>query len=97
MGSKEHTSLPMQSLNVPAQNEKGFHGHDPINGHPHGPSGISTPSVGTPGAGGLGAAPHTSVGLLPGGPAKQDKKKMHPAVIISLWISLSSAVIVYNK
>ncbi|SNX85040.1 related to triose phosphate/3-phosphoglycerate/phosphate translocator [Melanopsichium pennsylvanicum] len=81
--SKDHTALPMQSLSI---DEKA--GHDPITGH-------RTPSVGTPGHSGMGA--HPTNGILPGGGAKQDKKKVHPAVIIVLWIALSSSVIVYNK
>lgn len=78
----------MQSLGI---DEK----HDPINGH-------SRPSVGTPGLSGMGAttsgpSAHSS-GLLPGaGKGQDNKKKMHPAVIIVLWIALSSSVIVYNK
>lgn len=81
--SKDHTALPMQSLSI---DEKA--GHDPITGH-------RTPSVGTPGHSGMGAQPTN--GILPGGGSKQDKKKIHPAVIIVLWIALSSSVIVYNK
>lgn len=73
--SKEHTSLPMQSLSV---DEK-----------------YSQPSVGTPGASGMGAS--ANGGILPGGNSNSTPKKtIHPAVIISLWISLSSSVIVYN-
>ncbi|KAN0065204.1 hypothetical protein ACQY0O_001701 [Thecaphora frezii] len=82
--SKEHTSLPMQNLSI---DEKG--GHDPITGH-------RPPSVGTPGASGMGVQPPSN-GILPGGPSQREKKKIHPALIISIWIALSSSVIIYNK
>lgn len=78
-------SLPMQSLSV---DEKS--GHDPITGH-------RTPSVGTPGHSGMGAEAAHNGGILPGGSSRPEKKKIHPAFIIALWISLSSSVIVYNK
>lgn len=79
----------MQSVSV--DDEK----HDPINGH-------SRPSVGTPGVSGMGqsaSGPSAhSAGILPGAGGKAgQKKQMHPAVIIALWIALSSSVIVYNK
>ncbi|PWN41291.1 TPT-domain-containing protein [Ceraceosorus guamensis] len=81
--SKEHMTLPL-----------GDEKHDPINGH-----GGLRPSVGTPGASGMGVSgpPNpSSGGILPGGAAKQEKK-IHPVAIIGLWIALSSSVIVYNK
>ncbi|CEH14771.1 hypothetical protein CBOM_02593 [Ceraceosorus bombacis] len=81
--SKEHMTLPL-----------GDEKHDPINGH-----GGLRPSVGTPGASGMGASGPSnpsSGGILPGGVAKQEKK-IHPVAIIGLWIALSSSVIVYNK
>lgn len=85
----QHTTLPMQSVSV--HDEK----NDLINGH-------SRTSVGTPGASGMeqsvSGPPLHSAGILPGaGETKDKKKQMHPAVIICLWISLSSTVIVYNK
>jgi len=56
----------------------------------------SQPSVGTPGASGMGASARSN-GILPGGTSSPaPKKSIHPAVIIALWISLSSSVIVYN-
>lgn len=40
----------------------------------------------------------SSAGLpQPAVAATPNKPKMHPAVIISIWIALSSSVIVYNK
>lgn len=94
----QHTSLPMQSLSVDGKNGLGGdekYQHDPINGH-------ARPSVGTPGLSGMGqstSGPSAhSAGILPGGGGKAgEKKKVHPAVIIALWIALSSSVIVYNK
>jgi hypothetical protein len=75
--SKEHTALPMQSLSV---DEK----HDPIAGHPS-PTRI-------PGVIGNGASGGAHV--LPGGNNKAgNEKKIHPAVIISIWIAMSSSVI----
>lgn len=78
--SKEYTTLPMQSLSV---DEK----HDPISGHASPTSRASTGSTN-----GL-----QSSGLLPGGANKgaivDNKKKLHPAFIISLWIAMSSSVI----
>lgn len=86
--SQPHTGIPIQNVSL---DEK----HDPINGH-------SRPSVGTPGPSGMGVSQtgptSHSAGLLPGSHGKaQEKKKIHPAIIIALWISLSSSVIVYNK
>ncbi|PWN52979.1 TPT-domain-containing protein [Violaceomyces palustris] len=86
--SKEHTSLPMQTFSV---DEKSNGHHDPINGH-------SNPTIGHQGLGAIGGATQPSNnGILPGGGAQREKKKIHPAVIIALWIALSSSVIVYNK
>jgi hypothetical protein len=80
--SKEHTSLPMQSLSV---DEK----HDPINGHA---------SLRSPGAQGNGASGHSAAaGILPGGSmSKKPERKVHPAFIIVIWISVSMSVIIYN-
>ncbi|KAK0553864.1 hypothetical protein OC846_000760 [Tilletia horrida] len=67
--------------------------HDPINGH-------ARPSAGLGGNSSSSAnAPHHSgPSILPGGgSSKSNKPKLHPAFIISLWIALSSSVIVYNK
>jgi hypothetical protein len=78
--SKEHTSLAMSG------DEK----HDPISGH----AGFRPTSAGGNGAQGFAAPSHSlPSGGLPGGAAAKPDKKMHPAVIIALWISLSSSVI----
>lgn len=78
--SKEHTSLPMQSLAVDDK-------HDPISGHA------------SPNAHHVNHNNGSQNGLLPGGNNKSQspERKIHPAVIICIWIAMSSAVIVYNK
>lgn len=40
---------------------------------------------------------HASTSLPQPAVAAASKPKMHPAVIIGIWIALSSSVIVYNK
>lgn len=78
--SKEHTALPMQSLSV---DEK----HDPISGHA---SPGSRPSSGLANGGGG----QTGRDYLPVGNNKAgNEKKLHPIVIISLWIAMSASVI----
>lgn len=76
--SKEHTALPIQSLSV---DEK----HDPIAGH-------ASPTSRATGPGGNNQ--QGSGSILPGGNNKAgNEKKIHPAIIISLWIAMSSSVI----
>ena len=76
--SKEHTSLPMQSLSV---DEK----HDPIHGHA------------SPRSNGNGSSANGGSSVLPGASLnKKAEKKINPAVIIAIWISVSMSVIIYN-
>jgi hypothetical protein len=76
--SKEHTALPMQSLSV---DEK----HDPIAGHASPVSRLSNVN---------GNEVKSGSHILPGGNNKAgNDKKLHPAVIISIWIFMSSSVI----
>ncbi|KAK0532590.1 hypothetical protein OC835_003281 [Tilletia horrida] len=69
--------------------------HDPINGHAR-PASSSAGAA----ASGAGGAHHSGPSILPGGGGSSksnNKPKLHPAFIITLWIALSSSVIVYNK
>ncbi|KDN50837.1 TPT-domain-containing protein [Tilletiaria anomala UBC 951] len=78
--AKQHTSLPMQSHVV---DEK----HD----HIHGNASLRSPTSVAHGSDNGGA------GVLPGGSLnKKQETKVHPVVIIALWISLSMSVIIYN-
>lgn len=76
--SKEHTALPMQSLSV---DEK----HDPISGHASPTSRNTLATVN----GGSNGRDYLPVGNNKASP----EKKLHPAVIISLWIFMSASVI----
>lgn len=74
--------MPMQSLSV---DEK----HDPIAGHASPVRSHAAPASGI-----------NNGGVLPGGNNKSSggaERKIHPAIIISIWIAMSSSVIVYNK
>lgn len=76
--SKEHTALPMQSLSV---DEK----HDPISGH----ASPTTRNTSAAVNGGSNGRDYLPVGNNKASP----EKKLHPAVIISLWIFMSASVI----
>ena len=77
--SKEHTALPMQSLSV---DEK----HDPISGHA---SPGSRPAGGIVNGGGTTGRDYLPVGNNKAGA----DKKIHPVIIIALWITMSASVI----
>lgn len=81
--SKEYIALPMASS--PTDEEKANIG----------PIVERSSSEGSPRS--SDAITRSHEGLLPGGSVEQDKNKIHPAIIIAIWIALSSSVIVYNK
>ncbi len=78
----------MQSLSV---DEK----HDPYAGHSAG-NGSARVGNGV-GAGSSNGGSGSNGGVLPGANMnRKNEKKVHPAVIITLWIFISMSVIIYN-
>lgn len=74
--------MSKEHTSLPIQNHTIGEKHDPISGHA--PTSRASPPINHPSNG----------NILPGGTnAKPNEKKLHPAIIIVIWIAMSSAVI----